>query len=706
MAVLKCNICGGELDLSTDMSIGVCQYCDSTITIPKNLDHKGNLYNRAVFLRQNNEFDKAALIYEDILKEDNTDAEAHWGLVLSKYGIEYVADPVTGEHLPTCHRTQAESILSDPDYLAAIDYYDAQSVSVIEEQAKQINKIQSKILEISRKEPPYDIFICYKESNEVGGRTEDSIIAQDLYYELVKRGYKVFFARKTLESKLGSEYEPIIYAALNSARVMIVLGTNPAHFNAVWVRNEWSRFIKMARDSKVEKTIIPAFKGISPYELPNELSNFQSQDMSKIGFMQDLTDGIERCLRNKTDKSEGKPVNGSGVDIHQRLIKNGETHLRLQNFDTAESVYSTLVNDYPDDYRGWWGLIKCKTKGFTETQCDVDKINVWYRYVCQLATPEEIAETEKEYIAYLKKVSETEVSVETDNVIKIVAKHRETIADNQNAISSLSNSLKVFEQQYKTQEKIDNDNLVRADKGLRTNKSKLLRKMIFVSAFVVMFLLSILLFIIALMMGDDDSPVLITSIIIGLLSFINLFIAPKGSFTSFKNQINHYEKYLDECHSCQGNNKKTYENGLQDYNKRIENANNNINLARMKIAACNNYLNIGNEKIADFCFALKCAAFGKQASFDENTKTLRDLAYGYKELVVSTPEVGDNIDEVEPEKEIEQAEDEKRVEQATPEQQYEFQCPYCDTKIVIGTKEYNQGFAFCSTCGAKIEFQK
>ena len=705
MAVLKCNICGGELELSTDMSIGVCQYCDSTITIPKNLDHKGNLYNRAVFLRQNNEFDKAALIYEDILKEDNTDAEAHWGLVLSKYGIEYVADPVTGEHLPTCHRTQAESILSDPDYLAAIDYYDAQSVSVIEEQAKQINKIQSKILEISRREPPYDLFICYKETDEVGGRTEDSIIAQDLYYELIKRGYKVFFARKTLESKLGSEYEPIIYAALNSARVMIVLGTDPAHFNAVWVRNEWSRFIKMARDSKEEKIIIPAFKGISPYELPNELSNFQSQDMSKIGFMQDLTDGIERCLRNKTDKDDEKPVSG-GVDMHQRLIKNGETHLRLQNFDAAESIYSAVVNDYPDDYRGWLGLIKCKTKGFTDTNCDAEKINVWYRYVCQLATPEDIAEIEKDYMDYLKKVSVAEVNIETENIVKIVAKHRETIVENEKTINSLNNALKSFKEgYYNTQEKIDRDNVTKASKGLKLYKSKLLRKRIFLSAFAVMFLSGIFGIILGILVDsygyyDEAGFLLIGSVCIWVLSFLNLIIAPKGRSKTFRNQIEHYEKFLDESYSCQDNNKNLYEDTLKDYDNRIKKLKENTNLTRMKIAACNNYLNVGNEKIADFCFALKCATFCKNVTYDETTKELRDLAYGFKELVINTPEVNKPVDDVSTEKE------EIVSEETAPTQQYEFICPYCGTQIVIDGGEYNRGYSFCGECGAKVEFKK
>ena len=708
MAILKCNICGGELDLSADMSIGVCQYCDSTITIPKELDRKGNLYNRAVFLRQNNEFDKAAVIYEDILKEDNTDAEAHWGLVLSKFGIEYVADPITGDHLPTCHRTQAESILSDPDYLAALEYYDSQSASVVEAQANEINKIQSKILEISRKEPPYDIFICYKETDSMGGRTEDSIIAQDLYYELVKRDYKVFFARKTLESKLGTEYEPIIYAALNSARVMIVLGTDPAHFNAVWVRNEWSRFMKMARDSQNEKIIIPAFKGISPYELPNELSNFQSQDMSKIGFMQDLTDGIERCLRNKKEKAEDKPV-GGGVDMHQRLVKNGETHLRLQNFDTAENVYNTIVNDYPDDYRGWWGLINCKTKGLTDINCDIDKINVWYRYVCQLATPEELAEVEGAYITFLKKVSEEEVNSEVENVVHIIAKHRQTITEKQNEINSLRKSLTVFKEQYVAQSKVDNGNIAKASKGLKSYKSKFLRKAIFVSAFAAMLLFGFFGIFLAIFLessyGFDVTYMGLFMGAIMLFSFVNLIIAPKSSFRSLKRQISHYEKYLEECYSCQENNENTYTNTAKNYKSRIEKASEEINILKMKVAACNNYLSIGNERIAEFCFALKCAAFGKKATYDATTKELRDLAYGYKELVVDNNRAAESTENV-VETLQESSEQEEPVKQEEPEQQYELQCPYCKTMLFIGNKEYNQGFVFCGTCGAKIQFQK
>ena len=64
-------------------------------------------------------------------------------------------------------------------------------------------------------------------------------------------GFKVFYAAISLEDKLGSAYEPCIFAALNSAKVMLAIGTKPEYFNAVWVKNEWSRFLKLIAGGEV-----------------------------------------------------------------------------------------------------------------------------------------------------------------------------------------------------------------------------------------------------------------------------------------------------------------------------------------------------------------------------------------------------------------------------------------------------------------------
>jgi hypothetical protein len=154
---------------------------------------------------------------------------------LCRYGIEYVEDPRTHERIPTCRRAQFEPILSDPDYLAALENApDEYTKSLYEDEAKKISKIQKGILAISKKEKPYDVFICYKETTDGGSRTKDSTIAQDIYYQLTKEGYKVFFSRITLENKPGQEYEPYIFSALNSARVMLAVCTSKEY--PVWNR--------------------------------------------------------------------------------------------------------------------------------------------------------------------------------------------------------------------------------------------------------------------------------------------------------------------------------------------------------------------------------------------------------------------------------------------------------------------------------------
>lgn len=355
--IFKCKMCGGTLDVKDGQSIVECEFCGTKQTIPTISDEKSfNLHNRANALRLRNEFDKAIIVYENILTDNPDDAEAHWGLLLCKYGIEYVDDPLTGKKIPTCHRTQFDSVFSDPDYKAAIKNADILAREVYESEAKEIDGIQKHILEISQKEERFDVFICYKETDETGRRTIDSVIAQDLYFALTQKGYKVFFSKITLEKKLGEMYEPYIFAALNSAKVMLVIGTKEAYFNAVWVRNEWSRFIKiMERDH--DKYLIPCYKDMDAYDLPMEMASFQAQDMGKIGFLQDLLYGIDK-LFGKTARpvnAEEKPttviqnsVNCSALlERAQILIEDGDTK-------KADSLLEKVLNNEPKNAKAYF----------------------------------------------------------------------------------------------------------------------------------------------------------------------------------------------------------------------------------------------------------------------------------------------------------------------------------------------------------------
>lgn len=119
-------MCGGDLQLVEGASTAECEFCGSVQTVPKVDDEKKlTLFGRANRLRVACEFDKAAGIYEAIVADFPEEAEAYWGLVLCKYGIEYVDDPGTGKKIPTCHRSSFVSIMEDDDFEQVLENADS-----------------------------------------------------------------------------------------------------------------------------------------------------------------------------------------------------------------------------------------------------------------------------------------------------------------------------------------------------------------------------------------------------------------------------------------------------------------------------------------------------------------------------------------------------------------------------------------------------
>lgn len=303
MLVLKCKMCGADIQAEEGATTAKCGFCRTLQTVPviksDNEDLRG-LYNRANILRLKCEFDKAEDIYEKILLKDDTQSEAYYGVLLCKYGIEYVDDPASGRRIPTCHRASYEALTADEYYKLALKNASPEQREIYQSEAAYIDGVQRQILAESSLEEPYDVFICYKESDN-GARTRDSVIANDIYRQLTAEGFKVFYSAVTLEDKLGSNYEPVIFSALNSAKVMLAIGTKPEYLNAVWVRNEWSRYLKILKNDR-RKLLIPCYKDMDAYELPEEFAHLQAQDMGKIGFITDIIRGIKKVLESFKEK--------------------------------------------------------------------------------------------------------------------------------------------------------------------------------------------------------------------------------------------------------------------------------------------------------------------------------------------------------------------------------------------------------------------
>lgn len=355
-------MCGGSLEVEKGQTICECEYCGTKQTVSSTDDEiTTNLYNRANNLRMKSEFDKAQEIYEKIITKSPNEAEAYWGVILCKYGIEYVEDPDTYKKVPTCHRTQLESVLTDVDYLSAIEKADSNQKLIYEQEAKKIDKLQKDILAIVHNEKPFDVFICYKETDESGKRTVDSALANDIYYQLTQEGLKVFYAAITLENKLGQEYEPYIFSALNSARVMLVVGTKPENFNSVWVKNEWSRYLKLMKNDR-SKTLIPCFRDMDAYDLPDEFSHLQAQDMSKIGFINDVVRGIKKLITPTKAQSESTVVVESSNTDTAPLLKRAFLFLEDGKWQDADEYCERVLDIDPENAQAYLGKLMAELR--------------------------------------------------------------------------------------------------------------------------------------------------------------------------------------------------------------------------------------------------------------------------------------------------------------------------------------------------------
>lgn len=367
MKALRCPFCAGTLKIDETSDRYICEYCGTPMSLDRVDDDKINsIKERANKLFLSCDFDSAASLYQSILTELPNDAEIYWLLALCTYGIQYVDDPLTGKRIPTCHRTIYTSILNNDYYINALECADILTREAYQEAANRIDQIQKSILDIVAKEDSYDVFICYKETDEYGHRTKESDIAKDLYYKLTSKGYKTFYAPETLQEKAGREYEPYIFAALNTARIMITIGFSTEHFNAVWVKNEWSRFL--ARKMRTPRLMLICCYNsflMSASDIPIELSKTQAKDLANAST-NDLVADIQKLMPKKTTTVENS---SSSVNINNlmssnagALLKRGFIYLEDKEFREATESFNKSLDMNPELSKAYWGLLLAKSR--------------------------------------------------------------------------------------------------------------------------------------------------------------------------------------------------------------------------------------------------------------------------------------------------------------------------------------------------------
>ena len=358
MEELSCAVCGAPISPDEGQELIKCEHCGSLNSVPKSIKKRRDMYERANKLRMRMEFDAAEKAYEEILHLEEKEPEAYWGIALSKYGIEYVNDIHTGKMIPTCHKAAYTSFLEDDDYKKALEYASPGKRHFWQSEGEKIDSILQNVLRAAANEKPYDIFICYKETDEKKKRTKDSVYAREIYDALVKEGFKVFYAPKSIDLGLG--YEPAIFSALHSAKLMFVIGTRPEYFEAAWVRNEWFRYLELIQKDE-GKVLIPVFQGMKPEkDLPAELRSFQAYNLDTLGYIQDLTDVAYKITGRQRN------VQNSGAlqtDVREYIIRGSEA-IKKKDWDLAQEYFAAAAELKPGESEVWWGMLRISTGDF------------------------------------------------------------------------------------------------------------------------------------------------------------------------------------------------------------------------------------------------------------------------------------------------------------------------------------------------------
>ena len=291
-----CVICGKELESNK------CTHCDRLGVAAKDKVALTLAYSAL----NNKNFITAQNLFREYIVSHDKDAEGYFGLACAKYGLRYDT-VINGKNTLTPTFYVEADLLSDIDFLTALRL----SSDTVKQEYRDAFNLASNILGVWKskmaKEPHYDIFISYKESDIEAGleRTQDSIEAQDLYIYLSSLGYKVFFEKESLRGKSKFDYEPYIYNALKTSKIMIAYGQKTEYFESADMMDEWSRFKDMiALKQKDPNALIVAYEKVTTEDIAKIFGDVETIDAHKKSFLVDVRDAVgSRIAKHKEDNA-------------------------------------------------------------------------------------------------------------------------------------------------------------------------------------------------------------------------------------------------------------------------------------------------------------------------------------------------------------------------------------------------------------------
>ncbi len=277
MKKLTCMECGGEILVSANGLYGKCSYCGSEYQLKEPLNSQQFVsFEMATEYLLTFRFADAKRLFVK-LAEDTNFTSAYWGAFLAEYGIEFVIDKFKNK-TPTCHRANVVSVYENQYYIKAIEYANSIQLENYKELAEKIERVRLEILNQVEDGTNYQVFICFKatEIEDENKKTADFYFANELYNFLEEKGFKVFNSAKTLLEVKEQNFEPYIYRALSTAKVMLLLCSSVETIESAWVKNEWARFLDLNNGQGLVPICGNLETNFSPLALPHELQKLNA----------------------------------------------------------------------------------------------------------------------------------------------------------------------------------------------------------------------------------------------------------------------------------------------------------------------------------------------------------------------------------------------------------------------------------------------
>ncbi len=341
----KCKKCGGDMD-PKDAHGGVlkCKYCGARWTIPNY--HRGydaSLDTGDVFLESGN-FNEAYNAYKQAAKHDPEEPEAYFRMAQAEFRVQFLKDEVNDRLQPICFDITDKIFTYNENYRKALSLATPEQRELYRTWGMEIDDICDKFFVLKKRKISYDCFICVKVSAEQDGDvkkyTDDYHRAYEIYMDLKSKGYKPFLSQEVLKDETGSDYEAHILYALLSAPTMLVVCGNEEYLNTVWVKNEYTRYLKLMSDKVKEGdslAIVCLYDRIE--RLPGVGFRMQVIE-SDTHASERITNFIEKhCGRAKAISAK------ADVYSNHKMLADAKAQMKLHDLETRQKLKTQKLEE-------------------------------------------------------------------------------------------------------------------------------------------------------------------------------------------------------------------------------------------------------------------------------------------------------------------------------------------------------------------------